>query len=205
MNAPGRWRTGVGVAMWDAMGCRRRGPQDRISGVPLLKTRLVVRGEGRRSTVGGLLSVVDGSSFASAAFPSCAEATESHQAIATSMGSGLSSRVESRAWKSSSRNTSSRSWSKERAAAGRWDEMAIWMLDGGWLAVDRPVWSWPDAAGLVWEVWEVRRGLADCSSPMQSTQFLCRGGGQLKQSSWSRKAGPQFSVETRTWRAGPSS
>lgn len=38
----------------------------------------------------------------------------------------------------------------------------------------------------------MRYGLADCSSPMQSTQFLCRGGGQLKQSSWSRKAGPQF-------------
>lgn len=58
MNAPGRWRTGVGVAMWDAMGCRRRGLQDRISGAPLLKTgtsrsRRRVEVDGRWSVVGG--------------------------------------------------------------------------------------------------------------------------------------------------------
>lgn len=61
---------------------------------PLRKTGLDDRGDGRRSTVGGRRRVVDGSSFASATCPSCAKATEWHQAIATSMGPGLS--VESR-------------------------------------------------------------------------------------------------------------
>lgn len=76
------------------MGCRRRGLQDRSQKCPLLKTGLDDRGDGRRSTIGDVWSVVDGSSFASATCPSCAKAAEWHQAIATSMGPGLS--VESR-------------------------------------------------------------------------------------------------------------
>jgi hypothetical protein len=116
MNAPGRWRTGVGVAMRDAVRkstAWASGPS-LGSGPPQGRADWRrAQGAGRRSTVGDLWSVVDGSSFASAASPSCAEATEWHQAIATSMGPGLSSRVESRTWKSRSRSRS-----KERAAAG---------------------------------------------------------------------------------------
>lgn len=178
------------------MRWRRCGLQDRASGTLLLKTGRIVRREGRRSTFGDVWPVIDGSSFASATSPSCAEATEWHQAIATSMGPGLSSRVESRTWRRN-RNRS-RNRSKERAGAGRRDEMAIWMLDGGWLAVDQPVWSWPDAAGLVWEVWEVRYGLADCSSPMQSTQFLCRGCGHSSSRADQGRLGPNF-----RWRREP--
>jgi hypothetical protein len=78
---------------------RRRGLQDRVREEPLLKGRADgFAARGRRSTVGDLVWVADGSSFASAASPSCAEATEWHQAIATSMGLGLSSRVEVEDW-----------------------------------------------------------------------------------------------------------
>lgn len=141
--------------------------------------------------------MVAGRSSASAASPSCAEATESHQAIATSMGPGLSSRVESRTWKSRSR-------SKVSTAAGRWDGLAIWMLEekeAGSQSTSR--WSGVVWAGLVWEVRYGRCGLGwsrllCCSSTMQSTQFLCRGGGHSSSRAGQGRLGPNFQ-----WRREP--
>lgn len=73
-------------------------------------------------------------------------------------------------------------------------------LDVGWrLAGSRStVVVWPDAAGLVREVWEVRSGLADCSSTVQSTQFLCRGGRLSSSKAGQGRLGPNF-----RWRREP--
>lgn len=189
------------------MGCRRRGLQDRISGMPPPQDR--TGRSRRRAKVDGWWSKAGGRRQ---------QLRLSHLSVLRK-GDRMapSYRNINGAWPvgrvASSRGLGGAGTGTEAAGAGarrvqpqvaemKW--RPGWWMEAGWQSVDQ---CGPGLMQLVWygEVWEVRYGLADCSSPMQSTQFLCRGGGQLKQSSWSRKAGPNFSVETRTWRAGPSS
>lgn len=70
--------------------------------------------------------------------------------------------------------------------------MATWMVDGGWLAIGRPVWSWPDAAGLVWggvggEVWFGRLQLSDAVNTISLQGWWSNQAVKLVKKGW-----PQF-------------